>query len=155
MKPQAGEFWIVEFMGRVTVAECRDTSPPGSQNDCRRWRLFSGAELNDLRRKDFRAVRKIDIAALVDQSAPVAWRHRLKGDRRWTLTDVEPINDLPSFSAPPEIEGLYRGGPAANPFDGRTALRYWLGFAKARMGQMDAEDLAKYQAALAIVGGVD
>lgn len=63
MKPQDGEFWIVEFDGHATIGRCGVDTPGAGQ----RWRFFDGSEMSDIRWKDFRAVRKIDVGALLDQ----------------------------------------------------------------------------------------
>jgi len=67
MKPQNGEFWIVEVAGEFTVGQCFN---PGSTIDL--WEVCGRNHLVDSRRADFRAVRKIDVDALLDQPAPVA-----------------------------------------------------------------------------------
>lgn len=64
MKPQKGEFWIVEFLGKVTVGHCYSA---GATTDL--WELIGRDFLIDSTREDFRAVRKLDIAALLDQPA--------------------------------------------------------------------------------------
>lgn len=109
MKPQKGEFWIVEAFGKVTIAEVMRWRPTLPNETVLVWRLFSGAEvLCDVKRPDFRAVRKIDVGALLDQPAPVAWRWRIKGDGRWTLLDEYPEGAMTARS---EAEALYRGHP--------------------------------------------
>ncbi|MGY3588059.1 hypothetical protein [Bradyrhizobium sp. USDA 4350] len=106
MKPQEGEFWIVEAFGRTTIAECKMIDGGASW----RWRLFDGAHVNPAH-PDFRAVRKIDIAALLDQPAPVAWRWKFAGDRTWTVGVKQPEPAQRMIAEP-----LYAGHPPARPF---------------------------------------
>jgi hypothetical protein len=61
MKPQAKEFWIIEWAGKVTVGHCYSA---GATTDL--WELIGKDLLIDSTREGFRAVRKIDVGALLD-----------------------------------------------------------------------------------------
>ncbi|WP_027533837.1 hypothetical protein [Bradyrhizobium sp. WSM3983] len=58
-----GEFWIVEYAGEVNVAKCTGA-------DGQNWRVLGFKEHVGGKTPGFRAVRKLDIGALLDAPAP-------------------------------------------------------------------------------------